>query len=155
MANCLLCHQTNKMRVKSIFAVLLLMSMSAMAQVKSPDEFLGYSLGSKFTPHYKIVNYFNQTAAAMPQQMKLEKYGETNEGRELLLAQASDWTFLVGGGTARDYADRKIRLHLARFEDLHDRVRRGAVEQAELAALEAVDNFFPHLDYRAWAPATG
>lgn len=77
------------MRVKPIFAVLLLMSMSAMAQLKTPDEFLGYPLGSKFTPHYKIVNYFSQTAAALPQLMKLEKYGETNEGRELLLAFVS------------------------------------------------------------------
>ncbi len=77
------------MRVKTIFAGLLLMSMTATAQLKSPDEFLGYPLGSKFTPHYKIVNYFNQTVAAMPQLMKLEKYGETNEGRELLLAFVS------------------------------------------------------------------
>ena len=77
------------MRVKLIFFYLLLVSGSALAQLRSPDEFLGYPLGNKFTPHYKIVNYFNQAAAAMPQMMKLEKYGETNEGRELLLAFVS------------------------------------------------------------------
>ena len=77
------------MRVKLIFFSLLLVSGSVLAQLKSPDEFLGYPLGNKFTPHYKIVNYFNQAAAAMPQMMKLEKYGETNEGRELLLAFVS------------------------------------------------------------------
>jgi hypothetical protein len=65
---------------------LLFVSNVLFAQLKSPDEFLGYQLGSKFTPHYKIVNYFNQAATAMPQMVKLEKYGETNEGRELLLA---------------------------------------------------------------------
>ena len=77
------------MRIKLIFAGLLLISMSAAAQLRSPDEFLSYPLGSKFTPHYRIVNYFSQTAAAMPQVMKLEKYGETHEGRELLLAFVS------------------------------------------------------------------
>jgi len=82
-------HQTKTMRVRSFFAALLLLGMSAAAQLRTPDEFLGYSLGSKFTPHYKIVNYFNQAAAAMPQVMKLEKYGETNEGRDLLLAFVS------------------------------------------------------------------
>lgn len=66
--------------------VLLFASSISFAQVKSPDEFLGYPLGSRFTPHYKIANYFNQATAAMPQMMKLEKYGETNEGKELLLA---------------------------------------------------------------------
>ena len=54
--------------------------------LKSPEQFLGYPLGEKFTPHYKIVQYFEQAAAAMPQMMKLETYGYTNEGRPLLLA---------------------------------------------------------------------
>jgi len=52
----------------------------------SPEAFLGYPLGSHFTPHYKIVNYFREVAQAMPGQVKLEQYGETNEGRPLLLA---------------------------------------------------------------------
>ncbi len=77
------------MRIKLISCLLLFVCSSLFAQVKSPDEFLGYPLGTKFTPHHKIVNYFNQAAAAMPGMMKLEKYGETNEGRELLLAIVS------------------------------------------------------------------
>lgn len=55
-------------------------------QFKSPDEFLGYPLGEQFTPHHKIVSYFQQAAAAMPAMMKLEQYGSTGEGRPLLLA---------------------------------------------------------------------
>jgi hypothetical protein len=54
--------------------------------IKSPDEFLGYPLGSKYTPHHKIVSYFKYAVGAMPQVMKLDQYGETNEGRPLLLA---------------------------------------------------------------------
>ncbi|MBK8496075.1 MAG: zinc carboxypeptidase [Chitinophagaceae bacterium] len=77
------------MIARILLFLLLLTSTSLIAQLKSPDEFLGYSLGSRFTPHYRIVNYFNQTAAAMPQMMKLEKYGETYEGRDLLLAIVS------------------------------------------------------------------
>ena len=77
------------MRVTLIFLGLLFISGQLTAQLKSPNEFLGYGLGTRFTPHYRIVNYFNQTASVMPQVMKLEKYGETNEGRELLLAIVS------------------------------------------------------------------
>ncbi len=58
-------------------------------QLKSPEEFLGYKIGSRYTPHWKIVNYFTQVAAGNPGLMKLEKYGETNEGRPLLLAMIS------------------------------------------------------------------
>ena len=54
--------------------------------VLSPERFLGYSLGSHFTPHFKIVNYFKQVAENAPNMVKLEQYGETNEGRPLLVA---------------------------------------------------------------------
>ncbi len=52
----------------------------------SPETFLGYPLGAHFTQHHKIVNYFKAIAAAIPGQVKLEQYGETYEGRPLLLA---------------------------------------------------------------------
>jgi len=77
------------MKIRLIFISLVFFAGQVSAQLKSPDEFLGYPLGSHFTPHYKIVNYFQQSAVAAPQLMKLEKYGETNEGRDLLLAFVS------------------------------------------------------------------
>ncbi len=77
------------MSIRILSVILLFISSSVFAQLKSPDDFLGYPLGSKFTPHYKIVNFFNLTATSNTQMMKLEKYGETNEGRELLLAIVS------------------------------------------------------------------
>jgi len=55
----------------------------------SPESFLGYPLGSRFTPHYKIVGYFKQVAQAVPRQVLLEQYGETYEGRPLMLAYIS------------------------------------------------------------------
>jgi hypothetical protein len=58
----------------------------ANAQVQSPEQFLGYKVGTKYTPHWKVVSYFQQVAAASPATVKLEKYGETNEGRPLMLA---------------------------------------------------------------------
>ena len=61
-------------------------SFSFAQTIQSPDEFLGYPLGSKYTPHHKIVSYFKYALSAMPQMMKLDEYGQTNEGRPLLLA---------------------------------------------------------------------
>ncbi len=63
---------------------------TADKQLKSPEEFLGYKIGSRYTPHWKIVSYFHHVAASVPAMMKIEKYGETNEGRPLLLAFISD-----------------------------------------------------------------
>jgi hypothetical protein len=61
-------------------------SFIAFGQVQSPDQFLGYKLGSRYTPHFKVVTYFKHVAEAVPTMVKLEQYGETNEGRPLLLA---------------------------------------------------------------------
>ncbi len=58
----------------------------AIAQVKSPDAFLGYPLGSRFTPHQKVVDYFKYVAGLHEKDMKLISYGKTYEGRELLVA---------------------------------------------------------------------
>lgn len=60
--------------------------ITANAQIKSPDEFLGYKIGSRYTPHWKIVNYFQHVAANASANVKLEQYGQTNEGRPLLLS---------------------------------------------------------------------
>src|SRR5258705_13845325 len=67
-------------------ALLLLMTAISIAQVKSPEEFLGYKIGTRFTPHWKIVSYFQHVAETMPGIMKLQQYGETNEHRPLYLA---------------------------------------------------------------------
>lgn len=56
------------------------------AQLQSPEQFLGYKVGTHYTPHYKIVNYVRSVAQAKPDMVKVEKYGETNEGRELIVA---------------------------------------------------------------------
>lgn len=76
---------------KSItFCLFLIAStFASIAQVKSPDVFLGYELGAHFTPHYKVVDYFRQTAAASPNNVKLIEYGKTNEGRPLITAVIS------------------------------------------------------------------
>lgn len=72
-------------RIFSVLVSFLLVS-SSTAQLQSPETFLGYPVGTKFTPHWKIVSYFNHVAANAKAVMKLEQYGETNEGRPLLLA---------------------------------------------------------------------
>jgi hypothetical protein len=69
---------------KNLFVILGVISFS-FGQIQSPSEFLGYELGDSFTRHHKVVEYYQQLAAADPDRVVLEKYGETNEGRPLYL----------------------------------------------------------------------
>ncbi|WAC41881.1 M14 family metallopeptidase [Pedobacter sp. SL55] len=66
-----------------------LFASSLFAQIQSPDNFLGYELGTRFSAHQKVVDYFKEVAAKAGN-VKLQSYGKTYEGRELLLAIISD-----------------------------------------------------------------
>jgi len=70
--------------------------------------------------------------------------------RELLLAQSSDWAFIMHTGTTTEYAARRTISHVARFNRLYEQILAGAVDAAWLAELEARDNLFPWLDFRVY-----
>jgi Zinc carboxypeptidase len=88
------CILTDMRKIVLLFAALFC-GLSMFAQLQSPEQFLGYAPGTHFTPHYQIVNYFQYIARTVPDMVKLEQYGKTNEGRPLLLATiASKENFL-------------------------------------------------------------
>ncbi|WP_339750925.1 M14 family zinc carboxypeptidase [Algoriphagus aquimarinus] len=60
-------------------------TISSWAQIQTPEQFLGYKPGDRFTPHHRMVDYFEHVAANNPN-VKLIQYGETNEKRPLIIA---------------------------------------------------------------------
>src|SRR6266403_1306594 len=68
--------------------------------------------------------------------------------RELLLAQSSDWAFLMKTGTAREYAIKRTTDHLARFSRLHDQFVINEVDEEFLRDCESRDNLFPNVNWR-------
>jgi 1,4-alpha-glucan branching enzyme len=74
-------------------------------------------------------------------------------GRELLLAQSSDWPFIITNGTTEEYAKRRFNDHVNRFHDLLNHLDQGDINTERLDALEYLDAVFPELDYRLFAPA--
>ena len=58
-------------------------------KITAPKDFLGYELGTKFSRHNQVVDYFKKVASELPNQVKLEQYGETNERRPLYIAYIS------------------------------------------------------------------
>ena len=71
--------------------------------------------------------------------------------RELLLAQASDWAFLIKTGTAREYATKRTLDHLMRFNRLHDQFIGNKVDQDFLSDCEWRDNLFPNVNWRYYS----
>jgi hypothetical protein len=80
-----------KRNIALLLVLLCVQVAVAQEPLQSPDQFLGYQLGKQFTTHNRILDYVNYLAAQAPNRMKVEQYGQTYEGRPLLLAYvASD-----------------------------------------------------------------
>jgi 1,4-alpha-glucan branching enzyme len=71
--------------------------------------------------------------------------------RELLLAQSSDWAFLMKTGTAREYATQRTIDHLARFNRLHDQFVANNFDEEFLRDCEWRHNIFPNMNWRHYA----
>jgi len=71
--------------------------------------------------------------------------------RELMLAQSSDWAFIMSTGTTVPYATRRFNEHIARFNRLYEQLSAGEVNEELVSDLESRDNIFPDIDYRIYA----
>jgi 1,4-alpha-glucan branching enzyme len=96
-------------------------------KAKSKKSLKG-AYGGNFLQKVSPGNVFNR---AMSQAM-----------RELLLAQASDWPFLMTSGTATHYAERRLRGHLRNFGRTAGMLRAGLIDEKELSALERASPVF-------------
>ncbi len=72
-------------------------------------------------------------------------------GRELLLAQASDWPFILRTNTSPDYAKKRVKGHLWYFNSIYHQLKTKKLDAKWLADLEARDNLFPELNVSYWA----
>jgi 1,4-alpha-glucan branching enzyme len=70
--------------------------------------------------------------------------------RELLLAQSSDWAFIMKTGTTVRYACDRLKAHIARFRRLDREISQNHIDGAWLGDLERRDNLFPEIDYRVY-----
>ncbi|MGL6339533.1 MAG: 1,4-alpha-glucan branching protein domain-containing protein, partial [Waterburya sp.] len=81
---------------------------------------------------------------------ELEWRALNQAARELLLAQSSDWAFIMRTGTMVPYAIRRTRSHLLRFNKIYDDILIGKVDSGWLEKVEAIDNIFPSINYRTY-----
>jgi 1,4-alpha-glucan branching enzyme len=72
-------------------------------------------------------------------------------GREILLASASDWPFMMTMDAMSDYATTRVQSHILRFNSLLRELEDGKIDTAHLEFLEEEDNIFAYLDYHDFA----
>ena len=70
--------------------------------------------------------------------------------RELLLAQSSDWPFIITTGTTVPYAVKRFKEHVLRFTRLYEDLVSGQPDEAVLSGMEWRDSIFQEIDYRVY-----
>jgi 1,4-alpha-glucan branching enzyme len=103
-------------------------------------------------PHLQIAQErMSDLARRFPEPDPLSRRALNQAARELMLAQASDWPFILRTNTSPDYARRRVREHLLHFIALHEQLTTTGIDEPWLRDLETRNNLFPALDYRLWA----
>lgn len=87
--------------------------------------------------------YYNET-----DELKIRALNQA--AREVLLAQSSDWLFIITNGTMVDYAKKRIKEHVGRFTKLYTQIRTDKINKRFLKDLEEKDCIFPEIDYRIY-----
>jgi 1,4-alpha-glucan branching enzyme len=89
-------------------------------------------------------------ARTNPHPDDLRRRALNQAARELLLAQSSDWAFIMMTRTSVDFAVKRVKAHLARFRRLVRELDHHQLDVGWLADLERRDNIFPNVDYRVY-----
>ena len=70
--------------------------------------------------------------------------------RELLLAQSSDWLFIITNGTMVEYAHKAIKERIGRFTKLYYQLKKGKIDEKFLDDIEEKDDIFPEINYQIY-----
>lgn len=68
--------------------------------------------------------------------------------RELVLAQSSDWAFIMHTGTMVPYAEKRTKEHICNFTGIYEGLVNNRLDMPWLAELESRNNIFRNISYR-------
>lgn len=91
-----------------------------------------------------------ELANSYPETEGIQRRALNQAARELLLAQSSDWPFIMKSGTMVEYAKLRFQSHIANFTRLYEGIKSNAIDEGWLYWIENSNNLFPDIDYRVY-----
>jgi 1,4-alpha-glucan branching enzyme len=92
-----------------------------------------------------------ELAQAFPHSEGVLQRALNQAARETLLAQSSDWAFIMKTGSHVEYAVKRTKEHLLRFTRLYHDIKENHIDEGWLGDIEYKDNLFPDINYRVYA----
>ncbi|MCL2335059.1 MAG: DUF1957 domain-containing protein, partial [Endomicrobia bacterium] len=99
---------------------------------------------------HKAAERMEELAAKFPDASGVLERTLNQAARELLLAQSSDWAFIMTTGTMVEYAEKRTKDHLVNFMNLYGQINSNSIDEGYLKDLESKNNIFPGINYRVY-----
>ena len=100
---------------------------------------------------HKMAERMVELARRLPDAQGLERRALDQAAREVMLAQSSDWAFIMKTGTTVPYATKRTNEHVKRFTRIYEAlIAGGTIDEAWLEEVGRRDNLFPEMDYRLY-----
>jgi 1,4-alpha-glucan branching enzyme len=96
---------------------------------------------------HKAAERMIELAEKFPNASGILKRALNQCARELLLAQSSDWAFIMTTGTMVEYAEKRTKDHIINFTNLYGQINSNAIHEGYLKELESKNNIFPVINY--------
>jgi 1,4-alpha-glucan branching enzyme len=125
-------------------------SLSSWGQNGYGDYWCNGSNGWVYRHLHKMAERMVELAHKFPNATGLERRALDQAAREVMLAQSSDWAFIMKAGTTVPYATKRTVDHVRRFTRIYDGMLAGRLDAAWIAEVERRDNLFPEIDYRLY-----
>jgi 1,4-alpha-glucan branching enzyme len=122
-------------------------SMSSWGEMGYNKKWLNKKNDWIYRHLHRAATKMNTLAIKSPLARGLTRRALNQAGRELLLAQASDWAFMIDSGATADYASGRIKTHLMRLDKLARQIEGEAIDKKWLSEIEGLDNIFPKIKY--------
>ncbi len=99
---------------------------------------------------HKMVERMVEAASANRSANGLLRRALNQMARELLLAQSSDWAFMMKTGAHVPYAVERFREHAGHFTELYEEIKENALDESYIRQCEEKYNVFPDIDYSVY-----
>lgn len=99
---------------------------------------------------HKAIERMGELVQRFPNAKGLKQRALNQAAREVLLSQASDWSFIMKTGTTVPYAVQRVKEHISNFNVIYDGLTKNVVETEWLTRTEKRNNIFQDIDYRLY-----
>ncbi|MDD3929206.1 MAG: DUF1957 domain-containing protein, partial [Sphaerochaeta sp.] len=101
---------------------------------------------------HKAIERMEELSERFSDQISLKQRFLNQAAREVLLAMASDWPFILFNKSSTEYAEKRLKDHLKNFNVVYGNMCKNAVNTEWLVKAEKRNSIFSDIDYNIFNP---